>query len=256
MAHPPKKDANERFTFNRCLHLDRVSYVYPGRDRPVLQEIRLEIPAGTSIGLVGLTGAGKSTIIDLILGLLLPTSGQITVDGEDLRHHLAAWRKMIAYVPQHPYLTDDTVRRNIAFGVEDAQIDERQVQTALRLAQLEDVVRALPEGLGTVLGERGAKLSGGERQRVAIARALYREPAVLIFDEATSALDAATEEALNEGLWALYRHRTVIVVAHRASILRYCKRLVWVQDGSVRASGTMPELMDRIPELRAMLRGS
>jgi|WetSurMetagenome_2_1015567.scaffolds.fasta_scaffold13746_1 ATP-binding cassette, subfamily B, bacterial PglK len=250
VAHPPAKDANESFTFSRCLHLDRVSYVYPGRDQPVLHEICLEIPAGTSVGLVGLTGAGKSTIIDLVLGLLPPTSGRITVDGEDIRHHLEAWRKMIAYVPQHPYLTDDTVRRNIAFGVKDAQIDERQVQKALRLAQLEDVVRALPAGLETVLGERGANMSGGERQRVAIARALYNEPAVLIFDEATSALDAATEQALNESLWALYRHRTVIVVAHRASILRYCKQLVWVQDGSVRASGTMQELVDRIPELR------
>jgi ATP-binding cassette, subfamily B, bacterial PglK len=249
-AHRPENDSHESFTFIRCLHLDRVSYVYPGRDQPVLQEISLEIPAGTSVGLVGMTGAGKSTIIDLILGLLSPTSGRITVDGKDIQHHLVAWRKMIAYVPQHPYLMDDTVRRNIAFGLKDAEIDEAKVQTALHRAQLEEMVGALPAGLDTVLGERGAKLSGGERQRVAIARALYTEPAVLIFDEATSALDAATEQALNESLCALYGHRTLIVVAHRASILRYCERLVWVQDGCVRASGTMPELVERIPELR------
>ncbi|HET7341350.1 MAG TPA: ABC transporter ATP-binding protein [Methylomirabilota bacterium] len=248
-ARPPD---GEPIRFTRAVSLERVSYTYEGEREPVLVDVDLSIARGESVALVGPSGAGKSTLVDLLLGLLAPTGGRITVDGRDIATALASWQRHIGYVPQEPFVLDDTVRRNVAFGVPDAAIDDRRVQAALRLAQLADVVAALPRGLDTALGERGARLSGGQRQRVAIARALYHEPEVLVFDEATSALDTPTERELIAALEALRGVKTLVVIAHRLSTVRRCDRLAVLRDGRLVAVGPYDELLERDPGFRAM----
>ncbi|MBI5544454.1 MAG: ABC transporter ATP-binding protein [Deltaproteobacteria bacterium] len=224
------------------LVLDCVSFEYePGR--PVLQEVALTIRRGESIGLVGPTGSGKTTLADLLLGLLAPTAGRVLADGRDVRENLRSWQQAVGYVPQEPHLLDDTVRCNVAFALDPAQIDDDRVRRALRLAQLEEVLAGLPDGLETRLGERGVRLSGGQRQRIAIARALYRDPAVLVFDEATSALDLETERELTEAIEPLMGERTIIVVAHRPSTVRRCSRLVVLREGRIAATGGFDELV-------------
>ena len=235
------------------LRFEQVSFAYQTRGTPVLEKVNLEIRWGESIGIAGSTGAGKSTFLDLILGLFRPTSGAITIDGEDLYHHLANWRQRLGYVPQHPYLIDDTLRRNVAFGVPDHEVNEEKVWTAIRLAQLESFVVSLPDGLDSVVGERGTRLSGGERQRVAIARALYREPAVLLFDEATSALDSHTEMCLIQSLHACRRQKTMILVTHRMGVLKYCDRILVLQHGRVAVSDSFERMMQERPEIHKLM---
>jgi ATP-binding cassette subfamily C protein len=188
-------------------------------------DFTLEIKKGESIGIVGETGSGKSTFIDLLLGLLRPTQGIILVD-KQYPVNAKQWHEKIGYVPQSIYLTDDTIEANIAFGLEADMIDAGRLLQVIKEAQLEDFVQKLPDGVQTVVGERGVRLSGGERQRIAIARALYRNPEVLIFDEATSALDTETEARLMETINAVSKDRTVIMVAHRLSTLEKCDRVV------------------------------
>ena len=202
--------------------------------------------------MVGPSGAGKSTLIDLLLGLLEPTAGRITVDGRDIVTAMRSWRRHIGYVPQEPFILDDTVRRNVAFGLADAEIDDRRVLAALTRAQLSDVVAGLPRGLDTMLGERGTRLSGGQRQRVAIARALYHEPEVLVFDEATSALDTPTERELIAALEALRGVKTLVVIAHRLTTVRRCDRLALLRDGRLAAVGPYDDLIARDPGFRQM----
>ena len=233
--------------------LDGVRYAYEGSEAPALQEINLTIRCGESIGIVGPTGSGKSTLINVILGLLQPSSGRLTVDGRDAFENLHLWQRKIGYVPQEIYLTDDSLRRNIAFGLEDQEIDERNVETAIRLAQLEDFVASLPRGLDTVIGERGVRLSGGERQRVAIARALYHEPELLVFDEATSALDNQTEREVSKAIEALQGNQTLILIAHRLSTVRKCDRLVFLRAGRVAGSGAFAELLQTNREFRDLV---
>jgi ATP-binding cassette subfamily C protein len=206
---------------------------------------------GESLGIVGATGSGKSTLVDVLLGLLRPTAGQLLLDGKPLNGHERAWQRLIGYVPQAPYLLDDTIRRNIAFGVGDTLIDEHRVARASTLAQLEDVVRHLPQGLDTPLGERGARLSGGQQQRVAIARALYGDPAVLVFDEATAALDNQTEREVTRAIAALHGTRTLIVIAHRLSTVAACDRLIFLEGGRIAAAGTYQELLSH-PAFKTM----
>jgi ATP-binding cassette subfamily C protein len=256
-ALPPPAPAvgaagTEPIRFTRALALERVSYAYAGAGDAVLVDVSLTIAKGESIGIVGPSGAGKSTLVDLLLGLLEPTAGRVTVDGRDIASALASWQRHIGYVAQEPFVLDDTVRRNVAFGIADAEIDERRVTAALRLAQLADVVATLPRGLDTLLGERGTRLSGGQRQRIAIARALYHEPDVLVFDEATSALDTATERELIDSLDALRGVKTLIVIAHRLSTVRRCDRLALLRDGRLAAVGSYDELLERDPTFRAM----
>lgn len=239
--------------FERSIDLDGVSFAYPGADEPVLHDISLHIAHGESIGVVGPTGAGKSTLVDLIAGLLEPTSGTVKVDGAPLTERLTAWKRRIGYVPQSIYLTDDTLRRNIALGIGDEDIDEAHLAAALRLAQLEDFVRVLPAGLDTTVGERGVRLSGGERQRVGIARALYHDPDVLLFDEATSALDGTTEREVARAIEGLLGEKTMVIVAHRPSTVRRCHRLLFLRDGRVEDSGPFEELAARNADLQRML---
>jgi len=228
-----------------AIRLRAVTYRYAGADRDALSHVELTIKRGESVGIVGATGAGKSTLVDLILGLLDPTSGSVTVDGVDIRERLASWQRQIGYVPQSIYLMDDSIRRNIAFGIEDDAIDEQRVVGALRMAQIEGFVETLPDGLDTVVGERGVRLSGGQRQRVAVARALYHDPEVLVFDEATAALDTQTESELAREIQSLQRKKTLIIIAHRLDTVRHCDRLIFLSDGRVVDAGPFDELHER-----------
>ncbi len=241
------------FSFNDRIALRGVKYIYEGASAPALDDVSLVIRRGESVAIVGSTGAGKSTLINIILGLLRPSAGSVTIDGRDLTEHLRAWRSKIGYVPQEIYLFDDTLRRNIALGRDDAEIDDRRVASVLRMAQLEDVVAGMPLGLDTVVGEHGLRLSGGERQRVAIARALYGDPELLVFDEATSALDNRTERDLTLAVDALQGGRTVIVIAHRLSTVRRCRRIVFLRRGRIEGDGEFDQLLRTSREFRAMI---
>ena len=248
----PALSGAEPIRFTRAVALEGVSYTYADEADPVLVDVDLTIARGESIGIVGPSGAGKSTLVDLLLGLLTPTRGRITVDGRDVGGALRSWQQHIGYVAQEPFVLDDTLRRNVAFGVADAEIDDRRVTAALRLAQLGDFVTALPAGLDTMLGERGTRLSGGQRQRVAIARALYDQPEVLVFDEATSALDTPTERELIAALEALRGVKTLVVIAHRLTTVRHCDRLAVLRDGRLAAVGPWDELLARDAGFRAL----
>lgn len=221
----------------RVLTLDQISFCYPAAATLALCGVSLSIPRGTSVGFIGGSGAGKSTLVDIILGLLTPDSGVVKVDGMDIQTHLRSWQDQIGYVPQTIYLTDDTLRRNVAFGLPTEQIDETAVWRAIRAAQLEQFVNDLPQGLDTLVGERGIRLSGGQRQRIGIARALYHDPAVLVLDEATSSLDTTTERGVMEAVNALHGDKTILIVAHRLSTVEYCDRLYRLEQGKVVEEG-------------------
>jgi ATP-binding cassette, subfamily B, bacterial PglK len=238
--------------FRDRLVLDHVSYAHPTSARPALRDVDLVVRRGESIGVVGPTGAGKSTLVDLLVGLLDPTAGRITVDGVDLRARRLGWQRSVGYVPQAIFLVDDTLRRNVALGIPDAEIDERRIGDAVQRAQLATFVATLPDGLDTVVGERGVRLSGGERQRIGVARALYHQPAVLVFDEATSALDGSTEARLVDALRACGGETTMVIVAHRLASVRHCDRLVLLRDGQIHDVGSFDELMSRSAEFRAL----
>jgi len=234
--------------FAREIRFEDVSYTYPQGSRPALSHISFAVPYGSSVGVVGPSGAGKSTLIDLLMGLLQPDSGRIVVDGVDTAVVVRAWQGNLGYVPQSPYLLDDTLRRNIAFGVPDREIDEEAVAAALHMAQLGDLVATLPQGLDTEIGEHGIRLSGGQRQRIIIARALYRRPAVLVFDEATSALDNATEREITAAIDALVGQKTVVIIAHRMTTVRNCDLIVYLVDGRIADVGRYDELLSRNPD--------
>jgi ABC-type multidrug transport system fused ATPase/permease subunit len=237
------------------IRFDSVSYRFPAADSDTVKELSFAVPAGSSVAFVGGTGAGKSTTVDLLLGLLEPTAGSIVVDGVPLtQERLRAWQRNIGYVPQAVFLADDTVAANIAFGVPSEQIDFVAVTTAARLAHIHDfIVGELPDGYDTVIGERGVRISGGQRQRLAIARALYRDPDVIVLDEATSALDNATEAAVMESIEALLGRKTVIVVAHRLSTTRKCDRLFLLSHGRLVGAGTLEELSRDNPAFRKLI---
>ncbi|MCR6672040.1 ABC transporter ATP-binding protein [Devosia ginsengisoli] len=219
-----------------------ISYTYTGAARTAVHDINLTIRKGTSVGLVGESGSGKSTLVDIMLGLLSPTEGQVLLDGKDIRENLRGWQNQIGYVAQSIYLTDDTLRRNIAFGLADEDIDEAAIDRALAAAQLQDFVAGLPEGKQTIFGERGVRLSGGQLQRIGIARALYHDPHVLVLDEATSALDAGTERGVMEAIEALHGTKTIIIIAHRLSTVEHCDELIRLDQGRVVRRGTFAEV--------------
>lgn len=219
--------------FRAALELGQVTYTYPGAAEPSLIEISLAVKHGESVGVIGTSGAGKSTLVDILLGLLTPDSGEVRVDGKDIQDNLRNWQDQIGYVPQSIFLTDDTLRRNVAFGLSDEQIDDAAVQRTLRDAQLEELVASLPDGQETIVGERGIRLSGGQRQRIGIARALYSDPTVLVLDEATSSLDTTTEGGVMESVHALQGDKTLIIVAHRFSTVEHCDRLFRFERGRV-----------------------
>ena len=238
----------------RELELRGVTYAYPGADAPALRSISMTVRAHSKVGIVGSTGSGKTTTVDLILGLLRPQDGAVVVDGVELTDHLIReWQRAIGYVPQHIFLSDDTVAANIAFGLPAKLIDLAAVERATRIAQLHDfVVNELPQGYETLVGERGVRLSGGQRQRIGIARALYRDPEVLVFDEATSALDNMTEMAVMKTLQDLGVEKTMILIAHRLSTVRACDCIFLLEQGKLVAHGTYDELLRGDDRFRAM----
>jgi ATP-binding cassette subfamily C protein len=224
------------------LRLTDVTYSYPNTDSPALRDITVELTAGESLAFVGPTGCGKSTLINVILGLLKPQRGVILVNDFDIRRVLASWHAHVAYVPQFIYLIDDTIRANIAFGIDERDVDKERLAAAVQAAQLDTFIDGLPEGLNTIVGERGVRLSGGQRQRLGVARALYQDRDVLILDEATSALDTVTEEKLMQAIRELNGRRTLIIISHRLSTVGKCDRLCFLVDGRIEGSGTFGEL--------------
>lgn len=230
-----QKTAEHEDTIKVMLHssirLNNVSFRYPESDKWILKNASLEITKNTSVALIGASGAGKTTAADLMLGILQPQEGTVTIDGTDLRKCMKSWHEDIGYIPQVIYLMDDNIRANIAFGIPDAEIDDDTIQKALREAQLDQFVNSLPNGLDTLIGDRGVKLSGGQRQRIGIARALYRNPNVLVLDEATSALDSDTEKEVMEAIDGLHGTRTLIVIAHRLSTIKKCDKIFEVGGG-------------------------
>lgn len=236
---------------------EQISFAYDSiNKRHVLSDVSLTIRRGEAIGLVGPSGGGKSTLVDIILGLLQPTAGRLLIDGQEVSSNPRAWQDHIGYVPQVIFLLDDTLRRNIAFGIPDEEIDENKIRAAVELAQLSGFVATLPDALDSVVGERGVRLSGGQRQRIGIARALYSDPDVLIFDEATSALDNETEREITKAIYTLRGRKTVIAVAHRLSTLKECSRLVYMDSGRIVAHGDFSDLYQNCPGFRRLVESS
>lgn len=221
----------EAIQFEKNIVLRQVSFKFPGSSAKILDGANVEISFGTAIGFVGESGAGKSTLINILLGLLTPSEGEMLIDGRDYREVLRSWQKQIGYVPQHVQLLDDSLLRNIAFGEDDGRINDADLKYAVTAAQLGSLIESIPDGLDTVVGERGARLSGGQMQRVGIARALYHRPKVLILDEATSALDQETEREIMGAVYALKGKMTMIIVAHRLTTLSYCDVIYRMEDG-------------------------
>ena len=217
--------------FHSEVKMENISWKYPNAENYVIRNLNMTIPKGHAVGFIGASGAGKTTLADMILGLLPTETGAIKMDGVDIKEIPETWSRTIGYVPQSVYLTDDTIRNNVAFGIEKEKIDDKAVWDALEQAQLKKFVESLPGGLDTVVGERGIKFSGGQRQRVAIARALYYDPDILVLDEATSALDNETESAVMEAIEALQGHKTLIIVAHRLTTIASCNEVYEIADG-------------------------
>jgi ABC-type multidrug transport system fused ATPase/permease subunit len=232
------QSAGVQLVFREALRMDNVSFAYAGADRAALRDVTLMVARGSCVGFIGTTGAGKSTLVDVMLGLLTPDAGSVTVDGRDISRNPRGWQDQIGYVPQSIFLTDDTLRRNIAFGVPESQIDDAAVRRVVRDAQLESMVSDLTDGVATVVGERGVRLSGGQRQRIGIARALYHDPAVLVLDEATSSLDTETEREVMDTVRALRGDKTLIIVAHRLSTVERCDRVFRLAQGRIVEEGS------------------
>jgi ABC-type multidrug transport system fused ATPase/permease subunit len=223
--------------------LQGITYQYPGTTSASICDISLSIDQGRSIALIGQSGAGKTTLVDTILGLLIPQSGDIKINNYSIYEDLRAWQNKIGYIPQSIFLTADTIERNIAFGVPDHLIDQQRLTKAIEAAQLKEVVENLPEGIQTPVGERGVRLSGGQRQRIGIARALYHEREILVLDEATSALDNETESLVTESIQSLSGTKTMIVIAHRLSTIKHCDRIYVMDKGKIIKSGTYQEVV-------------
>ncbi len=246
LADPEPQDLSfPVLQLDHALELRDLSFSYPGAEAPSLSGLSLTIPARTTIGIVGGTGAGKTTLIDLVLGLLRPDSGEILVDGQVVSdQRVRSWQKSLGYVPQAIFLSDDTVAANIAFGIDKEHIDDAAVERAAKIANLHDfVTEELSQSYDTMVGERGVRLSGGQRQRIGIARALYHNPEVLILDEATSALDNLTEKAVMEAVHNLGRAKTIIMIAHRLTTVKNCDIIYLLKRGKVEAQGTYDQLI-------------
>ncbi len=224
-------DVEEKLPLEHAVELKNIVYAYPNTDKLIFDHADLTIPIGSSVGIVGTSGAGKSTIVDILLGLLEVKSGTIYADGRDVKAEYRRFLKNVGYIPQMIFMLDDTIRKNVAFGVPEEKIDEARLWEVLREARLDEFVKTLPEGLDTGIGERGIRLSGGQRQRIGIARALYHDPEVLILDEATSALDNDTEAAIMESINRLHGRKTLVIIAHRLQTIEKCDLVYRVEDG-------------------------
>lgn len=224
-------DHDEKLPVKKQIELKDIVYAYPNTDKLIFNKANMVIPVGASVGIVGTSGAGKSTVVDILLGLLEIKEGKILADGKDVKENYRAWLKNIGYIPQMIFMLDDTIRKNVAFGVPEEKIDEKRLWEVLKEAQLDEFIKTLPDGLDTGIGERGIRLSGGQRQRIGIARALYNNPEVLILDEATSALDNDTEAAIMESINRLHGKKTLIIIAHRLQTIEKCDMVYRVENG-------------------------
>lgn len=231
-----------RLALEERISLERVSFTYPDSAQPAVHPIDLIIPRGRTVAIVGGSGAGKTTLVDLLLGLHRPTRGRICIDGRDVHENLSGWQRNIGYVPQEVFLREATLAENIAFDVDADHIDPVRLDSAIRRAQLSDVVQGLPQGAATHIGERGSRLSGGQRQRIGIARAIYQQPHLLVLDEATSALDNETEHRVSEAIRELHGELTMIIVAHRLSTVRHADQVILMHEGRIEAVGSFDDL--------------
>ena len=229
----PNVENGKPIRFDHVIRFEDVTYSYPNTERTVIDGVSFEIKKGSEVGIIGTTGAGKSTIVDILLGLLKPTRGKVTVDGVDISTNIRSWQDLVGYVPQTTFLIDSSIRSNIAFGIDEQNIDDEKVVRALELAQLKEFVDELPAGMNELVGERGVRLSGGQRQRIGIARALYLDPPILVFDEATSALDTETEKDVMKSLDCLRENKTIIIVTHRVSALENCDQTLVIKGGQL-----------------------
>jgi len=239
--------------FSSTIEARDLTYTYPGEDMPAVDRISFRIERLESIGIVGGTGAGKTTLIDILLGLHEPQTGSLLLDGQNLDTKALEWKRLIGYVPQDIALIDDTLRRNIALGIEDYRIDEKAIARAVQMAALSSVVAELPDGIETIIGEHGIRLSGGQRQRIGIARALYLDPKILIMDESTSSLDTQTEYEIVSAIEALSESKTIITIAHRLSTVRHCSQLFFMKGGRILDIGNFDEICERNAEFARMV---
>tara|TARA_B100000795_G_scaffold86761_1_gene63153 strand:- start:9780 stop:11561 length:1782 start_codon:yes stop_codon:yes gene_type:complete len=243
----------DQILLSKNLKLNELSYSYSNSKDLVLNKLNLKIDANTTIGIVGSTGSGKTTLIDLMLGLISPNSGSISVDGVEINYHnVRNWQQVVGYVPQTIYLNDETIERNIAFAVPMHEIDKELIKEASKMANLDNFVSTLPEKYNTIVGERGIRLSGGQRQRIGIARALYHNPSVIFLDEATSSLDGITENIIMEAIQNLSHKKTIVMVAHRLSTLKECDIIHMMHNGKIVDSGTYQQLIDSNQDFKKM----
>ena len=240
------KNLNIPLKFQKEINLRNLCFSYPIRKEFSLSEISMTIKKGNFIGIIGETGSGKSTLINLFTGLLRPSEGKIEVDELNIFSNLPEWHKKIGYVPQSIYLTDDTVRKNIAFGLRENDIDDDLIKQAIEKASLSEFLKNLPNGLDTIVGEKGIRISGGQQQRIGIARALYRDPEILILDEATSSLDNLTEKKIMDSIHFLKRKKTLIVVTHRLSTVNKCDKIFFINKGKITKQGSPEEILNDI----------
>ena len=240
------KNTGAPLKFQKEINLTNLYFSYPTRKEFSVSKLSMVIKKGDSVGIIGETGSGKSTLINLLIGLLKPSEGTVDVDKLNINSNLSEWYKKIGYVPQSVYLTDDSIRKNIAFGLMDDHIDDDLVVKALEKANLNEFINSLPKGLETIVGEKGIMLSGGQQQRIGIARALYRDPEILILDEATSSLDSLTEKKIMDSVQSLKRKKTLIIVTHRIVTVKNCDKIFFIDKGKITKQGSPEEILDNI----------
>jgi ATP-binding cassette subfamily C protein len=254
-ATKAEADIPDPIIFEKSIRFDAVSFCYRVPYKKALDRVSFEIGKNESVGIIGGSGAGKSRLVDVLLGLLVPSEGRVFCDNLELKTGGAEWRafnRLVGYVPQQTFLLDTTIKENIAFGVAPERIDMAAVRTAVQTAQMQEFIESLPEKYDTCIGERGVKLSGGQRQRIGIARALYHNPQILILDEATNSLDLPTEADFLGSLRVLMGQKTLIIIAHRLSSLTLCSRLILIKDGRIVTTGSTEELRVRSPEFKQL----